>query len=147
MVMSRVWDPDRLGRHTAGGIIDSGHRYERIQDREGLFCCLRCNCAEGTLPKHCPGVPVPRRVQDQIFRGVVDYANGRWVGGNRPSARLARAFREASLSLARIDNAFRNARMGFSLFGDFGSELNRLQVKLAEERTKIRASQRPSDER
>lgn len=54
-----------------------------------LHACSGCGCFEGTLPASCPGVRVPHRVQGLIYRGVVDFEDGRWVAargnsGNRP---------------------------------------------------------------
>lgn len=122
-----------------------GHHLAPVPDTEGLAWCPLCNCGEGSLPTSCPEVKVPYNVQTMIHKGVVDFVRGRWVGGNRPSARVARSFREATLSLARLANTSRAARMWFTTFG----QLTGLQQKLAMERATIRARQalKPSDER
>lgn len=83
-------------KYKDGGIVTSGHDLRPVERFEGLVYCARCNCAEGTLPDQCPGVPVPGRVQTLIHRGVVNFSNGRWVGENSPSRRLGRALRAAA---------------------------------------------------
>lgn len=44
----------------------------------GLGLCTVCNCAEGSLPKECPGSKVDELTQDRIMDGVVDYVDGLW---------------------------------------------------------------------
>lgn len=39
-----------------------------------LYICSVCNCAEGTLLTHCPGVPVNMDSQDAIMSNhVIDF--------------------------------------------------------------------------
>ncbi len=56
---------------------DQGSGYCNFCDG-GLFLCTSCNCAEGTLPKECPGDPVPEAEQDRIMGGFIDFEAGRW---------------------------------------------------------------------
>jgi hypothetical protein len=60
------------------------HTYQDVPGFEGPTWCTACRCAEGALPTDCPGIPVPNRVQDLIFKGVVDFVGDRWVGKRRP---------------------------------------------------------------
>lgn len=45
----------------------------------GLAHCVRCDCGEGTLPTDCPGEVVDAARQAEIYRGHVDFRDGRWV--------------------------------------------------------------------
>ena len=45
----------------------------------GLFLCVNCNCAEGSLPTHCPQQKVDSDTQDKIMDGTLDYYKGKWV--------------------------------------------------------------------
>lgn len=48
----------------------------------GLFCCVRCGGAEGSLPTDCPGEPMPEVVRDEVYRGQIDYRHEKgWVRG------------------------------------------------------------------
>lgn len=49
-------------------------------DREdGLSHCKVCNGAEGSLPTHCPGTRMSADTDDQVYAGVLDFRDGRWV--------------------------------------------------------------------
>jgi len=45
-----------------------------------LYLCVRCNGAEGTLPKECPGERISSEDQDAIMAGDLDFVRGRWWG-------------------------------------------------------------------
>lgn len=44
----------------------------------GLFLCVVCAGAEGSLPTDCPGVKMPMDVSDAVYEGLVDYRAGAW---------------------------------------------------------------------
>ena len=44
-----------------------------------LFICSVCECFEGTLPSHCPGHKVPDDLQDLIYKGKMDFKDGKWI--------------------------------------------------------------------
>lgn len=45
----------------------------------GLLYCTVCLAAEGTLPSHCPMVPISTEDQDLIYSASMDYKDGRWT--------------------------------------------------------------------
>ena len=45
----------------------------------GLGLCVRCMCAEGSLPTHCPGKPVDRFAQEEIYGRQLDFIDGQWI--------------------------------------------------------------------
>jgi hypothetical protein len=45
----------------------------------GLFMCVTCRGAEGSLPRDCPGAPMSEVTQDAIYLGGLDYRGGEWV--------------------------------------------------------------------
>lgn len=45
----------------------------------GLFSCVRCHGAEGSLPTECPGFPMLEWNSDAVMTGLIDFKRGRWV--------------------------------------------------------------------
>lgn len=45
----------------------------------GLALCTACGGAEGAMPTDCPGSPTPSPILDQVYRGEVDFVDGRWI--------------------------------------------------------------------
>lgn len=68
----------------------------------GLGWCTVCNCAEGTLPSHCPGASVPTEQQDEIYAGQRDFKDGLWL--NQPSGGVSSHWpnREMSAEIKEI---------------------------------------------
>lgn len=48
----------------------------------GLGHCTVCDGFEGSLPTHCPGQKISEPDQQLIYKGTLDFRNGRWI--NRP---------------------------------------------------------------
>lgn len=93
------------------------HALNVVRGYEGLSECTVCNCAEGTLPTHCPGVRVPYRVQNMIIKGVVDFVGDRWVGLRRPltvTIRLAPGLQQAKDAFRALGEAFRQTARSFA---------------------------------
>jgi hypothetical protein len=44
----------------------------------GLSLCKICGCLEGGLATECPGENVSMQIQDLIYRGKMDYIDGKW---------------------------------------------------------------------
>jgi hypothetical protein len=97
------------------------HRLSDVRGYEGLSECTVCNCAEGTLPTHCPGVLVPYRVQNLIIKGVVDFVGDRWIGKRRDTFRISL---QLTRGLGTTVEAFQNLSRAFARAGksvaDFG---------------------------
>lgn len=45
----------------------------------GLALCVVCRGAEGSLPTECPGEPMTKAQEDEVYRGVIDFRNGKWI--------------------------------------------------------------------
>lgn len=45
----------------------------------GLALCEVCNGFEGSLTTECCGEKVPEAKLKQVYEGVLDFKNGRWV--------------------------------------------------------------------
>ena len=44
----------------------------------GLGSCTVCKGIEGTLPTECPGIPMTEDQQEQVYKGPLDFRNGKW---------------------------------------------------------------------
>jgi len=56
------------------------HDYESTRaSAGGLAWCKVCGGAEGSLPTHCPGEHMERRVEDRVYAGVLDFVDGEWI--------------------------------------------------------------------
>lgn len=44
----------------------------------GLAFCKVCNGAEGSLPTECPGVEMTTEQQNKVYKGEIDFRQGRW---------------------------------------------------------------------
>jgi hypothetical protein len=71
-----------LQQHLA---LEHQGRSHQFEDREdGLWNCLVCGGAEGSLPRECPGICVDGDQLDLVYAGKMDFKNGQWeVGGGR----------------------------------------------------------------
>jgi hypothetical protein len=49
----------------------------------GLAVCRVCGCLEGSLATECPGVEAYGEYGDRIYRGEIDFRDGRWIEGVR----------------------------------------------------------------
>jgi hypothetical protein len=47
----------------------------------GLSCCIDCGGLEGGLPSECPGVQMSYDRGQAVYRGQVDFVDGRWQSG------------------------------------------------------------------
>lgn len=45
------------------------------------FVCSRCGLLEGALTTECPGVESYREHGDAVYKGEIDYVDGKWVPG------------------------------------------------------------------
>lgn len=62
------------------------------------LCCLSickvCGLAEGSLTTDCPGVQSQKEYGDLVYKGKIDYRDGKWIYGkispHSPSAYLQR---------------------------------------------------------
>jgi len=45
----------------------------------GLFSCINCKCIEGSLPTHCPGFDCYDSYGDEIYAGLIDFKDWKWV--------------------------------------------------------------------
>lgn len=45
----------------------------------GLFYCINCGGAEGSLTKHCPGYKIPPRLDNLVYTNKLDFVDGEWV--------------------------------------------------------------------
>ena len=44
-----------------------------------LGICKRCRAMEGGLATECPGVPISVDEMDAIYKGDLDFIDGRWI--------------------------------------------------------------------
>ena len=52
----------------------------------GLALCKVCNCLEGGLATDCPGEKISYDEQDAIYKGLIDYKDGKgWVQEFNPT--------------------------------------------------------------
>lgn len=49
----------------------------------GLGACVVCGGAEGSLPTECPGARMSEIDEQSVYRGVLDFRNGRWIYQSR----------------------------------------------------------------
>jgi hypothetical protein len=47
----------------------------------GLSLCSVCGGLEGGLPTECPGENMNSEIMDRIYRGEIDFRDGRWQEG------------------------------------------------------------------
>ncbi len=45
----------------------------------GLVVCEVCGCVEGSLPTDCPGYKCYITHGDRIYKGEIDFIEGKWV--------------------------------------------------------------------
>lgn len=50
----------------------------------GLFACEACGSFEGATTSSCPGVRMTPEREDEVYRGEIDFRNGRWVQETSP---------------------------------------------------------------
>lgn len=50
----------------------------KFPGKDELESCIRCNCAEGTLPTDCPGYEISWEIQEAIWNGSLDFRDGEW---------------------------------------------------------------------
>lgn len=46
-----------------------------------LYGCSVCGGLEGSLPTHCPGAPMTKDQDDDVYEGRIDYRDGQWING------------------------------------------------------------------
>jgi hypothetical protein len=58
-----------------------GHDYLGCQFCDGgLFACTVCGGFEGSLPTDCPGFKMTEEQEHRVYRGLLDYRDGREWG-------------------------------------------------------------------
>lgn len=53
-------------------------KHDYYEREDGLCHCKVCNGAEGSLPTDCPGECMPADIEDRVYKGHLDFRNGRW---------------------------------------------------------------------
>lgn len=49
----------------------------------GLSICTVCGCIEASLPTHCPGFNCWATHGQAIYKGEIDFVNGKWIKPHR----------------------------------------------------------------
>lgn len=47
----------------------------------GLALCKVCGGLEGALTTECPGEKIPYEKDQEVYRGKIDFVNGKWIEG------------------------------------------------------------------
>jgi hypothetical protein len=67
----------------------------------GLLYCEVCNGGEASLTSECPGKMMTEEEERQVFAGVLDYRDGKWVKRPNPTNQTwekAKRLREKGVS-------------------------------------------------
>ena len=76
------------------------HQMQQISDAIELDHCVLCGGFEGGLTTHCSGVRVSADDSDRVYKGLIDYRDGKWV--NQPTIHMSHAYGTHRVPLEEI---------------------------------------------